>query len=107
MGTEGLLSAAKAVGLRAQTLTDYADQCVKGNGNFDSLIVSSREITASTAQLVAASRVKAGRGETLVKLESLSKNVNQAAGEVVGASQAGKESGREVESIDFTKMSYT
>ena len=30
--TEGLLSAAKAVGLRAQTLTDVADLCVQGQG---------------------------------------------------------------------------
>jgi TolA-binding protein len=45
----------------------------------------------------------------LIKLENLSKNVNQAAGEVVGASQAGKDenSGKNLEFIDFTKMSYT
>ena len=30
--TEGLLSASKAVGLRAQTLTDVADLCVQGQG---------------------------------------------------------------------------
>ena len=40
-------------------------------GSFDSLIVASREITASTAQLVAASRVKANRGDKLNSLEKL------------------------------------
>ena len=33
--------------------------------------------------------------------------VNKSAGEVVGASQAGKENIDALETIDFTKMSYT
>ena len=33
--------------------------------------------------------------------------VNKSAGEVVGASQAGKENIEALETIDFTKMSYT
>lgn len=104
-----MLSASKAVGLRAQTLTDLADLCVKGQGNFDELIVASREITASTAQLMAASRVKASRGENLTKLEVLSKQVNKAAGQVVGASQSGKTSTEKssTENVDFSKLSYT
>lgn len=107
--TDGLLSASKAVGLRAQTLTDLADLCVKGQGNFDELIVASREITASTAQLMAASRVKATRGENLTKLEVLSKQVNKAAGKVVGASQSGKTSTEKsaTDNVDFSKLSYT
>lgn len=69
--TEGLLSAAKAVGLRAQTLTDSADRAIKEKVGFDAIIVASREISASTAQLVAASRVKASRGPSLHNLEDL------------------------------------
>ena len=38
---------------------------------------------------------------------SFSKMVNKSAGEVVGASQAGKENIEALETIDFTKMSYT
>ena len=61
--------AAKAVGLRAQTLTDSADRAIQSGDGFDAIIVASREITASTAQLVAASRVKATRGQQLTDLE--------------------------------------
>jgi hypothetical protein len=40
-------------------------------GNFDEMIVASREITSSTAQLVAASRVKANRTQLLSELETI------------------------------------
>lgn len=39
------------------SLRDGADQVVTGEGKFEELIVCSHEIAASTAQLVAASRV--------------------------------------------------
>ena len=60
--TEGLISAARAVGWGAQVLVDAADNTCNGKGKFEELIVASQEISASTAQLVAASRVKAIRG---------------------------------------------
>jgi len=40
-------------------LSDAADKVVQGSGKFEELVVSSHDIAASTAQLVAASRVKA------------------------------------------------
>ena len=73
--TEGLISAAKAVGWGATMLTfvpclyflctlsylifsDAADNVIQGEGKFEELIVCSNEISASTAQLVAASKVR-------------------------------------------------
>lgn len=38
---------------------DAADKVVTGTGKFEELVVASHDIAASTAQLVAASRVKA------------------------------------------------
>ena len=47
---------------------------VNGQGKFEELIVYSKDIAASTAQLVAASRVKArARSERLVALKGASK----------------------------------
>lgn len=89
--TEGLISAAKAVGFGATLLTDSADQAVKGEGKFEEIIVCSHEIAASTAQLVAASRVKASkRSPKLPKLQKCSKDVNAAAGRVVASTNAGR-----------------
>ena len=88
-------------------MTDSADRAIKEKAGFDAIIVASREISASTAQLVAASRVKANSGESLSNLERLSRQVNRAAGEVVGASQSGQERHEQEIEIDFGAMSYT
>ncbi|CAK8691722.1 unnamed protein product [Clavelina lepadiformis] len=89
--TEGLISAAKAVGWGATMLTDSADLVVQGNGKFEELMVWSHEISASTAQLVAASRVKASKGsEKLGRLQSASRNVNGATARVVASTNAGR-----------------
>ena len=66
--SEGLISAAKQVGHGASLVvyvfnyfdllltfvlfSDSADKVVSGNGKFEELIVTSREVAASTAQLV-------------------------------------------------------
>ncbi|KGL75889.1 Huntingtin-interacting protein 1, partial [Tinamus guttatus] len=55
--TEGLISASKAVGWGATVMVDAADLVVQGKGKFEELMVCSHEIAASTAQLVAASKV--------------------------------------------------
>uniref|UniRef100_A0A672ULI7 Huntingtin interacting protein 1 n=1 Tax=Strigops habroptila TaxID=2489341 RepID=A0A672ULI7_STRHB len=59
--TEGLISASKAVGWGATVMVDAADLVVQGKGTFEELMVCSREIAASTAQLVAASKVRTSR----------------------------------------------
>jgi len=89
--TEGLISAAKAVGWGATMLTDAADNVIKGEGKFEELVVCSNEISASTAQLVAASRVKATKGsEKLLKLEKSSRDVNGSTGRVVASTNSGR-----------------
>nr|CAD7431900.1 unnamed protein product [Timema monikensis] len=87
--TEGLISAAKAVGMGAKFLLTAADKVVRGEGKFEQLMVASQEIAASTAQLVVASRVKAERNSAnLGALSRASKGVTQATGVVVATSKS-------------------
>lgn len=57
--TEGLISASKAVAGATNVLIQTADGVLKESNSHEQLIVASNEVAALTAQLVAASRVKA------------------------------------------------
>jgi len=77
--TEGLISAAKAVAVATNILIDTADGVIGGRNSPEQLIVASNEVAAATAQLVAASRVKASfMSKTQERLESASKAVTNA-----------------------------
>lgn len=77
--TEGLISAAKAVASSTNTLIETADGVLSGRNSPEQLIVASNDVAASTAQLVAASRVKASfASKTQETLEGASKAVTQA-----------------------------
>uniref|UniRef100_A0A1A8FXH8 Huntingtin-interacting protein 1-related protein n=1 Tax=Nothobranchius korthausae TaxID=1143690 RepID=A0A1A8FXH8_9TELE len=104
--TEGLISAAKAVGWGASELVDSADKVVLHMGKYEELIVCSHEIAASTAQLVAASKVKADRNSTkLTVLQQASRLVNEMAANVVASTKTGQENLDEKETMDFSGMS--
>ncbi len=77
--TEGLISAAKAVATSTNTLIETADGVISGRNSPEQLIVASNDVAASTAQLVAASRVKAGfMSKTQDRLEQASRAVGTA-----------------------------
>ncbi len=78
--TEGLISAAKAVASSTNTLIETADGVISsGRNSPEQLIVASNDVAASTAQLVAASRVKATfMSPTQDRLEQASKAVGAA-----------------------------
>ncbi|XP_071946435.1 huntingtin-interacting protein 1-like isoform X2 [Antedon mediterranea] len=106
--TEGLISAAKLVGFGATQLVESADKVMQRKGKFEELVVCSHEIAASTAQLVAASRVKAHKeSENLKGLSTASKGVAQATASVVASSKSGAQLTEEGDVTDFTKMSLT
>ncbi|XP_046841204.1 huntingtin-interacting protein 1-like [Xenia sp. Carnegie-2017] len=107
--TEGLISAAKAVGWGAKVLVDAADKVVKEGGKFEELVVASNEIAASTAQLVAASRVKASpRSVKLSALTTASKSVAEATGKVVASAKTGSEMIEDSKTVpDYSKLSLT
>lgn len=77
--TEGLISAAKAVAYATGLLIESADGVISGSHSLEQLIVASNEVSAATAQLVAASRVKASlMSKTQQRLEVASKAVTDA-----------------------------
>ncbi|KRY93075.1 Huntingtin-interacting protein 1 [Trichinella pseudospiralis] len=103
--TEGLLSAAKAVGSRANLLVDAADRVVSRAAKLEELTAASKEIAASTVQLVVASRVKADRESNFLKeLSTCSRSVSEAVAEVLQTVKVGKEC-LEEEDMDFSKLS--
>ncbi|XP_012691689.2 huntingtin-interacting protein 1 isoform X2 [Clupea harengus] len=106
--TEGLMSASKAVGWGATVLVDAADMVVQGKGKFEELMVCSHEIAASTAQLVAASKVKADKGSpNLARLQQASRGVTQATAGVVASTKSGKSQIEETDTMDFSSMTLT
>ncbi|XP_020358606.1 huntingtin-interacting protein 1-like isoform X1 [Oncorhynchus kisutch] len=106
--TEGLISASKAVGWGATVMVDAADLVVQGKGKYEELMVCSHEIAASTAQLVAASKVKADKDNAnLGRLKLASKGVTQATAGVVASTKSGKSQIEEKDTMDFSSMTLT
>ncbi|XP_068616914.1 huntingtin interacting protein 1 related b [Brachionichthys hirsutus] len=104
--TEGLISAAKAVGWGATEMVESADKVVLHTGKYEELIVCSHEIAASTAQLVAASKVKAGRNsKRLTVLQQASRRVNEMAANVVASTKTGQDNLEEKDTMDFSGLS--
>lgn len=106
--TEGLISAAKAVASSTNTLIETADGVISGRNSPEQLIVASNDVAASTAQLVAASRVKASfMSETQDRLESASKAVGSACRSLVRQVQAiiAEKNQDDTEAVDYAKLS--
>lgn len=77
--TEGLISAAKAVAYATNLLIESADGVLSGTHSLEQLIVASNEVSSATAQLVAASRVKASlMSKTQDRLEMAARAVTEA-----------------------------
>lgn len=110
--TEGLISAAKAVAASTNTLIETADGVISSRNSPEQLIVASNDVTASTAQLVAASRVKANFGsKTQDRLEEASKAVGTACRSLVRQvhdiiSQKNKEEGNEVDYASLSRHEF-
>lgn len=104
--TEGLISAAKAVASSTNTLIETADGVISNRNSPEQLIVASNDVAASTAQLVAASRVKAGfMSKSQEKLEQASKAVGAACRALVRQVQSLiKERSQEEDQPDYSKL---
>ncbi|XP_011307275.1 huntingtin-interacting protein 1 isoform X1 [Fopius arisanus] len=104
--SEGLISAAKAIGLGAKFLLEAADKVVGGDGKFEQLVVASQGIAASTAQLVVASRVKAERNSSnLGELTQASREVTQATAGVVATAKSCSQMVEESEDLGLEGLS--
>ncbi|KAF9364743.1 sla2 Src-like adaptor 2 [Mortierella sp. NVP85] len=87
--TEGLISAARAVARATTILVETADGVISKTHSMEQLLVASNEVSAATAQLVAASRVKASfMSKAQDNLEQASKNVTAASRALVRAVKA-------------------
>ncbi|KAI3546994.1 SLA2 [Colletotrichum abscissum] len=104
--TEGLISAAKAVASSTNTLIETADGVLSNRNSPEQLIVASNDVAASTAQLVAASRVKAGfMSKSQENLEQASKAVGAACRALVRQVQNMiKDRNAEDEAVDYSKL---
>lgn len=70
------------------TSSDTADNVISGQAEFETLIVASQEIGSATAQLVAASKVKARPGsEKMKQLLKSSKEVTSASGQIIAVTR--------------------
>uniref|UniRef100_A0A1I8FLF9 I/LWEQ domain-containing protein n=1 Tax=Macrostomum lignano TaxID=282301 RepID=A0A1I8FLF9_9PLAT len=86
-----------------------ADLLVSSGGTkFEELIVCSQDIAASTAQLVVASRVKANpKSFSLQQLQTASKGVSEATGQVVAQAKSAAEAIEDRDALDFSALSIT
>lgn len=104
--TEGLVSAAKMVGVGANLLIDKTDKLVNGDGSLEEIIVCSNEIAASTAQLVVSSNVKANRdSQNKVKLMEAKKDVSSATAGLVASAKSCSQIIDDKTSMDFSNIS--
>ncbi|CAF1156792.1 unnamed protein product [Adineta steineri] len=104
--TEGLVSAAKNVGVNAKVLIESADHLLGGTGKFEEIIACSQEIAAATAQLVAASNVKADReSKNREALSQASKAVNSSTAQVVATAKNCAAIIEEKSAMDFSSLS--
>ena len=104
--TEGLISAAKAVAGATNILIQISDGVLQKKNSHEELIVASNEVAASTAQLVAASRVKANfMSKSQDTLESASGDVTRACKALVSKVQGLLNEGDlQTDDIDLSKL---
>lgn len=103
--TEGLISAARSVAFATNLLIESADGVISGTHSLEQLIVASNEVASATAQLVAASRVKANlMSKTQQKLELAAKAVTEACKALVRQVKAITAKQAMQEDVDYSKM---
>ncbi|KIL00973.1 hypothetical protein PAXRUDRAFT_820978 [Paxillus rubicundulus Ve08.2h10] len=103
--TEGLISAAKSVAFATNLLIESADGVLSGTHSLEQLIVASNEVAAATAQLVAASRVKANlMSKTQERLELAAKAVTEACKALVRQVKAVSARQAQEEEVDYKNM---
>ncbi|KAL6298702.1 ANTH domain-containing protein [Sparassis latifolia] len=103
--TEGLISAARSVAFATNLLIESADGVLSGTHSLEQLIVASNEVAGATAQLVAASRVKANlMSKTQERLELAAKAVTEACKALVKQVKAISAKQSQEEDVDYNSM---
>lgn len=105
--TEGLVSAARACGFATTMLIEAADGVITGSHSLEQLIVCANEVSASVAQLVAASRVKAEfMSSTQDRLERAAKTVTSACQNLVKAVKKFINVREEKDTTDYSQLDH-
>ena len=103
--TDGLISAARSVAFATNLLIETADGVLSGTHSLEQLIVASNEVAGATAQLVAASRVKANlMSKTQERLEMAVKAVAEACKALVKLVRTISAKQVEEEDVDYRNM---
>lgn len=86
--SEGLVSAARLVAAATHNLCEAANSLVQGNASEEKLIAAAKQVSAATAQLLVACKVKADTDSVAMRrLEKASNAVRRATDELVKAAQ--------------------
>merc|ERR550519_1880401 len=86
--SEGLVSAARLVAAAIHNLCEAANSLVQGNSSEEKLIAAAKQVSAATAQLLVACKVKADpESVAMRRLEKASNAVRRATDELVKAVQ--------------------
>jgi len=86
--SEGLVSAARLVAAATHNLCEAANSLVQGNASEEKLIAAAKQVSAATAQLLVACKVKADADSVAMRrLEKASNAVRRATDELVKAAQ--------------------
>merc|ERR1719220_2000590 len=94
--SEGLVSAARLVAAATHNLCEAANSLVQGNASEEKLIAAAKQVSAATAQLLVACKVKADADSVAMKrLEGASNAVRRATDELVKAAQGAIERNEE------------
>ena len=99
--SEGLVSAARLVAAATHNLCEAANSLVQGNSSEEKLIAAAEQVSATTAQLLVACKVKADPDSlTMKRLEAAGNAVRCATDELVKAAQGAIERNEE-EGLDL------
>ena len=100
---EGLISAAKAVATGTSHLVTCANDAADGKVDEETLLAASQEVSAATAQLVCAARVRSDpNSESQHKLEDASKAVSSATHHLVEAARRARARKEKAEEESWT-----
>merc|ERR1719431_861976 len=105
--SEGLVSAARLVAAATHNLCEAANSLVQGISSEEKLIAAAKQVSAATAQLLVACKVKADPDSlTMKRLEAASNAVRRATDELVKAAQGAIERNEE-EALDVNTSAGT
>ncbi|XP_033951567.1 LOW QUALITY PROTEIN: talin-1 [Pseudochaenichthys georgianus] len=86
--SQGLISAARMVAAATNNLCEAANSAVQGHASEEKLVSSAKQVSASTAQLLVACKVKADQdSQTMKRLQAAGNAVKRASDNLVKAAQ--------------------